>query len=93
MTRSELVAYLRAQAWAVQATVNDAAAPQAAVIGVAVAAERYFARFPDGRDRERWPDIAYWSVTPTWIRYLDVTTLPPTLLEWHGDRLAELLSS
>jgi len=36
MNRAELVTFLRAQKWAVEASVNDAGAPQAAVIGVAV---------------------------------------------------------
>jgi pyridoxine/pyridoxamine 5'-phosphate oxidase len=34
--RKELVAFLRAQKWAVEATVTSEGAPQAAVIGVAV---------------------------------------------------------
>jgi general stress protein 26 len=28
----------------------------------------YFEAFPDGRERERWPDITYIRTTPTWIR-------------------------
>ncbi len=31
----------------------------------------YFARFPDGPDREQWPDISYFRVRPTWARYSD----------------------
>jgi general stress protein 26 len=31
----------------------------------------YFAQFPDGLDRERWPDIAYFRVRPSWARYSD----------------------
>lgn len=36
MTRTELLHFLRAQTWAVEATVNPTGGPQAAVIGVAV---------------------------------------------------------
>lgn len=43
---------------------------------------RYFDRFPDGRDREGWPDIAYFRVLPTWIRYSDFSTDPPTIVEF-----------
>ena len=33
--------------------------------------EVYFQKWPNGRERERWPDICYFKVTPTWIRYSD----------------------
>jgi general stress protein 26 len=33
--------------------------------------EIYFRKWPDGREREKWPDICYFRVTPTWIRYSD----------------------
>lgn len=36
MTRSELIQFLRAQPWAVEASVNGRGEPQAAVVGVAV---------------------------------------------------------
>lgn len=36
MSRDELLAFMRAQKWAVQASVSDGNTPQAAVIGVAV---------------------------------------------------------
>ncbi len=29
----------------------------------------YFQEWPDGREREHWPDIAYFVVRPRWIRY------------------------
>jgi pyridoxine/pyridoxamine 5'-phosphate oxidase len=31
----------------------------------------YFAQFPDGPERERWPDITYFRVRPRWARYSD----------------------
>ena len=31
----------------------------------------YFARFPDGPERESWPDITYFRVKPSWARYSD----------------------
>ena len=33
--------------------------------------EIYFQKWPDGREREKWPDICYFRVRPTWIRYSD----------------------
>jgi pyridoxine/pyridoxamine 5'-phosphate oxidase len=29
----------------------------------------YFDVWPDGRDREHWPDITYFVVRPTWLRF------------------------
>ena len=29
----------------------------------------YFREWPDGRDRENWPNIAYFVVRPRWLRY------------------------
>jgi general stress protein 26 len=37
----------------------------------------YFAAWPDGRERERWPDIAYVRVRPRWLRYSDFSQTPP----------------
>jgi general stress protein 26 len=31
----------------------------------------YFAKFPDGPERESWPGITYFVVRPTWVRYCD----------------------
>jgi general stress protein 26 len=31
----------------------------------------YFAVYPDGRERQAWPDIAYLVVRITWMRYCD----------------------
>jgi hypothetical protein len=47
----------------------------------------YFQRFPDGHARAALPDIAYFRVTPTWIRYSDFRSTPPTLVEWSGRSL------
>ena len=33
--------------------------------------ETYYAAWPDGRTRRSWPNIAYWRITPVWIRYSD----------------------
>jgi general stress protein 26 len=37
----------------------------------------YFAAWPDGCERERWPDIAYVRVRPRWLRYSDFSETPP----------------
>jgi hypothetical protein len=44
----------------------------------------YFQRFPDGRERERWPGIAYVRTRPSWIRYSDFRTTPPTIVEFSS---------
>jgi hypothetical protein len=147
MTRMELVAFLRDQPWAVEATATADGAPQAAVIGVAIGDELelifdtlsssrkhqnlerdpriafvigwdaectvqylgrasrpageelarlkavYFARFQDGPTRERWPGIAYWCVRPTWIRWSDFRSTPPTIISWESTRLADLIKT
>ena len=41
----------------------------------------YFARFPDGPERERWPTITYFRVRPTWIRYSDFSAPQPLIVE------------
>jgi len=41
----------------------------------------YFERFPDGRDRERWPDIVYFRVRPSWARLSDFTGPEPMIRE------------
>jgi pyridoxine/pyridoxamine 5'-phosphate oxidase len=33
--------------------------------------DAYFAAYPDGRERQAWPDIAYLAVRITWMRYSD----------------------
>lgn len=52
--------------------------------------ERYFAAFPDGRERESWPGLVYVRVRPTWIRYSDYNRSPPEILELDRDKLALL---
>lgn len=41
----------------------------------------YFAKFPDGVEREAWPKITYFRVKPTWVRFSDFTTAPPAITE------------
>jgi pyridoxine/pyridoxamine 5'-phosphate oxidase len=41
----------------------------------------YFAKFPDGVDREAWKGITYFRVKPTWIRFSDFGTSPLTIVE------------
>jgi uncharacterized pyridoxamine 5'-phosphate oxidase family protein len=49
--------------------------------------ERYFERFPDGREREAWPDIAYLRVRPIWIRFSDFRGESPRIVELSGSEL------
>ncbi|UGY17540.1 pyridoxamine 5'-phosphate oxidase family protein [Bradyrhizobium septentrionale] len=41
----------------------------------------YFAGWPDGPERETWPDIGYVRVRPTWVRYSDFGAAPPRIEE------------
>lgn len=43
----------------------------------------YFARWPECRAHQQWPDIAYVVVCPSWIRYSDFNQQPPTIEEFH----------
>jgi hypothetical protein len=42
----------------------------------------YFARWPECRAHQQWPDIAYIVVRPSWIRYSDFSHQPPTIEEF-----------
>jgi uncharacterized pyridoxamine 5'-phosphate oxidase family protein len=142
MNRTELVEFMRRQPWAVQASVAESGAPQAAVIGVVITDEAevffdtlgtsrkarnlrrdprialvlgwddgrtvqyegvadepagaelarlkelYFARFADGRDREKWPHIAYFRARPAFVRYSDFSGAAPVIVEMRKDELA-----
>jgi hypothetical protein len=44
--------------------------------------ELYFVRFPDGRERQKWPGIMYWRVRPAWLRYSDFSVDPPEIVEF-----------
>jgi general stress protein 26 len=44
--------------------------------------EIYFARFPDGRDRLKWPGLIHIRVRPTWIRCSDFNVNPPLIREF-----------
>ena len=47
----------------------------------------YFEVFPDGRDRQRWPGLTYFRVSPVWIRYSNYTTDPPEIVEFEAGDL------
>ena len=52
--------------------------------------ERYFERFPDGRDRQRLPDVIYFRVKPIWIRYSSFAAEPPEIVEFSAQDLSSL---
>jgi Pyridoxamine 5'-phosphate oxidase len=41
----------------------------------------YFEAWPDGTDRERWPDNAYVRIRPRWVRYSDFSETPARIEE------------
>lgn len=43
--------------------------------------QTYFARFPNGPERQSWPGITYFVVRPSWIRYCDYRQRPPRIEE------------
>jgi len=49
--------------------------------------ELYLSVYPDGRERQAWPDIAYVRVRPSWIRYSDYNQDPPLIVEWSPEEL------
>lgn len=69
-------------AWHGAITVQiEARADQPTGEDLARAKATYLAAFPDGKEREAWPDIAYWRLRPTWIRTSDFAATPPTITE------------
>lgn len=47
----------------------------------------YFAAWPDGPSRARWPGLVYVRVRPTWIRYSDFNQTPPVVIEFSSQHL------
>lgn len=41
----------------------------------------YFSTWPDGPARLSWPEIVYFVVRPTWVRYSDFGQNPPLIRE------------
>jgi uncharacterized protein YhbP (UPF0306 family) len=44
--------------------------------------ELYFGRFPDGRERLKWPGLVYFRARPTWLRFSDFSQTPPEITEF-----------
>ena len=49
----------------------------------------YFKAYPDGKGREKWPDIAYMRVRPTWVRYSDYKQIPPVIVEFDPENMGD----
>lgn len=47
----------------------------------------YFVQFPEGREREAWPDILYVRARPEWVRYGDYNRTPPEIVEFTREQL------
>jgi hypothetical protein len=43
--------------------------------------ETYFARFPDGRERQHWAGLTYVRMRPRWLRFSDFNQSPPRIAE------------
>lgn len=51
-------------------------------------AEVYYAAYPDGRERAKWPGLTYFRVKPTWIRYSNYNQNPPEIVEFLPNDLS-----
>ena len=60
----------------------EGAATEPAGAELEEAKELYFSIWPDGRSRERWPDLAYFLVKPQWMRFSKYAD-PPVIREFH----------
>jgi sulfate adenylyltransferase large subunit len=47
----------------------------------------YFGVYPDGVERQKWTDITYVRVRPTWVRYSDFRGASPVIVEWDETEL------
>ena len=50
--------------------------------------QTYYAVYPDGASRLRWPGLIYVRLRPTWIRYSDYNLDPPEIVEFSPEQLA-----
>lgn len=50
----------------------------------------YLSVFPDGRERQNWPGLTYFSARMSWLRYSDFRRDPPEILELDPMKLREL---
>lgn len=62
----------------------DGEAEELAGEALAEAKAAYFRKWPDGREREAWPNITYFKVRPSWIRHSDFGLQPPKIVELHS---------
>jgi hypothetical protein len=51
----------------------------------------YFKQFPDGRERMKWPHIAYVRVRPMWMRYSNYNVNPPEIVELRAEGLRKFI--
>ena len=47
--------------------------------------DAYYAAWPDGRERAKWPKIAYWRIRPRWARFSDYNR-GPLIAEFAFDK-------
>jgi hypothetical protein len=50
----------------------------------------YLSVFPDGRERQSWPHLTYFRVTPRWLRFSDFNSTPPRIVELDTRGIAQL---
>lgn len=47
----------------------------------------YLSAFPDGVERQAWPNIAYFRVRPSWVRFSDYRGQTPVIVEFNATEL------
>jgi general stress protein 26 len=50
----------------------------------------YLSVFPDGRERQTWPNLTYFRVVPRWLRYSDYNCTPAEIMEFDDGALRRL---
>lgn len=68
--------------WDAEQTVQlEGAADFPAGAELAACKQAYFAAWPDGPEREAWPNIGYVRIRPRWVRYSDFGAVPVRIEE------------
>ena len=69
--------------WSGETTVQfEGAARQPSGAALEHYQQIYFARWPDGPERLKWPGITHFVVRPIWLRYSDYDQNPPLIQEF-----------
>ena len=71
-----------------EAIAPDFASPAAVRVRTADVHRRIRARLTALDPRASWPDLTYFRVRPSWIRFSDFNSAPPRIVEFSSEHLA-----